>query len=371
MFIQTKRHSISGKLNAFQGRIYSSMKYFHVSLFGNIKTFFAALGIILVCTSCSTDNKTQSYKTGTDAINAYTSFLSEIHNKDNATSDRLLANVTEWRTIRDSVLSCLKKDTMRTSHQDHNLAFQHIHDSIRIEFSRIVMSKPRTYKDVVLLKEATSSFIADDDLAKAKADAEVFFKSLDSIPIYNFKCSKVSSVYLDFLTLSCKSGIHNKQDLLNFIKEEDRMFRTFLAHLNETGKHDMQEIIKRTEKCCLQVFQAAERKELVYRDALVYMTMRTNRRLVLNAQQCINDVKQGKISTPNNARAYMWMLMQPYTSIDGLGIALLTAKDHALIYKVAEETQSVIDRLGKILQIDKESTKELPALFMKIIVTTF
>ena len=133
----------------------------------------------------------------------------------------------------------------------------------------------------------------------------------------------------------------------------------------------MQEIIKSTEKCCLQVFQSAERKELSYRDTLVHMTMRTTRRLILNARQCVGDVKQGKITTPNKARAYMWMLVQPYTSIDGLGIALLTTKDHSLINKTADETQHAIDRLGKILQIDKERTKELPAPFMKIIATTF
>ena len=221
------------------------------------------------------------------------------------------------------------------------------------------------------MKEAASSFTADSDLLQAKADAEPFFNSLDSIPIYNFKSTRVTSVYLDFLTLANKKGFHRKEDLLNFIREEDRLFRTFLVHINETGNHDMQEIIKSTEKCCLQVFQSAERKELSYRDALVYMTMRTNRRLILNARQCVSDVKQGKITTPNKARAYMWMLVQPYTSIDGLGIALLTTKDHSLINKTADDTQHTIDRLGKILQIDKERTKELPALFMKIIVTTF
>ena len=65
------------------------------------------------------------------------------------------------------------------------------------------------------------------------------------------------------------------------------------------------------------------------------------------------------------------MLVQPYTSIDGLSFAILSDKDKKLIYKVADETPATIDKLGKILRMDKERTKELPALFMKIIVTTF
>lgn len=369
--MQKEIHSGSARASACRKHTSTSMKHFSTHLPRHILMAFAVLGIILVYTSCDTGSKTQSYKTSTEAINAYASFLSGMRGKDNVPSDKLIADVSTWRTIRDSVVSCLKKDTMRTSHQDHSATFQHIHDSIRIEFSRIVMSKPRTYKDLVQMKEAASSFTADSDLLQAKANAEPFFNSLDSIPIYNFKSTRVASVYLDFLTLANKRGFHSKEDLLNFIREEDRLFRTFLVHLNETGNHDMQETIKSTEKCCLQVFQSAERKELSYRDALVYMTMRTNRRLLLNARQCVDDVKQGKITTPNKARVYMWMLVQPYTSIDGLGIALLTTKDHVLMNRTAGETQHTIDRLGKILQIDKERTKELPALFMKIIVTTF
>ena len=369
--MQRKIHSVSDRKSAYRKYTCASMKHFSTHLSRHILMAFAVLGIILVYTSCDAGSKTQSYKTSTEAINAYASFLSEMRSKDNVPSDKLIADVSAWRTIRDSVVSCLKKDTTRSSHQGHSVTFQNIHDSIRIEFSRIVMSKPRTYKDVVQMKEVASPFTTDIDLLQAKANAEPFFNSLDSIPVYSFKSTKVASVYLDFLTLANKRGFHSKEDLLNFIREEDRLFRTFLVHLNETGNHDMQEIIRSTEKCCLQVFQTAERKELSYRDALVYMTMRTNRRLLLNAQQCVDDVKQGKINTPNKARACMWMLVQPYTSIDGLGIALLTTKDHALINKTADETQHAIDRVGKILQIDKERTKELPALFMKIIVTTF
>lgn len=133
----------------------------------------------------------------------------------------------------------------------------------------------------------------------------------------------------------------------------------------------MQGIIQNTERCCLQVFRSADRKELSYRDALVYMTMRTNRRLILNASQCIEDVKHGKVKSQANAQAYIWMLVQPYTSIDGLGIAVLSDMDKKQINKVAEETPMAINKLSKILQMDKERTKELPALLMKIIVTTF
>lgn len=177
--------------------------------------------------------------------------------------------------------------------------------------------------------------------------------------------------YRNFLAHVQSKGIHSKNDLLDFIKEEDRLFRSVLSHLSGSDKQNMQDIIQETDRCCLQVFRSANHKELSHRDALVYMAMRTNRRLILNAAQCVGDTKAGKVKNERIAQAYLWMLVQPYTSIDGLSFAILSDKDKKLIYKVADETPATIDKLGKILRMDKERTKELPALFMKIIVTTF
>lgn len=331
----------------------------------------AVLAVILVCTSCGSGKQSLSYKTSEEAVNAYSAYLSDVRSKEVLTSDKLIAEVAKWRETRDSVVSCLRKDTIQTMHRDWNQNFHEIHDSLRKEFCRIVLAKPRTYKDVLRLKEVASPYMEDEDLQKAKADAQPFFASLDSINSYNMAFPKLLERYRKFLVQVQTKGIHNKSNLLNFIREEDVFFRSFLSHLHETDKRNMQDIIQNTEMCCLQVFRSADRKELSYRDALVYMTMRTNRRLVLNASQCLNDAKNGKVKPPTSAQAYIWMLVQPYTSIDGLGIAVLSDIDKKRINKIAEDTPMAIERLGKILQMDKERTKELPALFMKIIVTTF
>ena len=331
----------------------------------------AVLAVILVCTSCGSGKQSLSYKTSEEAVKAYSAYLSDVRSKKALTSDKLVAEVARWRETRDSVVSCLRRDTMQTLHRDWNRNFHEIHDSLRKEFCRIVLAKPRTYKDVLRLKEVASPYMQDKDLQKAKVDAQPFFTSLDSIAIYSMAFPKLLERYRKFLIQVQTKGIHNKSDLLNFIREEDAFFRSFLLHLNETYKQNMQDIIQDTERCCLQVFRSADRKELSYRDALVYMTMRTNRRLVLNASQCIDDVKNGKVRSSASAQAYIWMLVQPYTSIDGLGIAVLSDIDRKRIDKIADETPMAIERLGKILHMDKERTKELPALFMKIIVTTF
>ena len=369
--MQTYKYNFSRQKSAMRNRFSSSMKVSHINNGMSMVVASAVLAVILVCTSCGNGKQSLSYKTSEEAVNAYSAYLSDVRNKEGLTSDKLVAEVARWRETRDSVVSCLRKDTMPTLHRDWNRNFHEIHDSLRKEFCRIVLGKSRTYKDVLRLKEVTSPYMQDEDLQKAKADAQPFFASLDSTAIYSMAFPKLLECYKKFLIQVQTKDIHNKSDLLNFISEEDVFFRSFLSHLNETDKRNMQDIIQDTERCCLQAFRSADRKELSYRDALVYMTMRTNRRLVLNASQCIDDVKNGKVKSQSSAQAYIWMLVQPYTSIDGLGFAVLSDMDRKRIDKIADETPTAMERLGKILQMNKERTKELPALFMKIIVTTF
>ena len=348
-----------------------SMKSVRFNFSKRITAASAVFAIILVCTSCGSSNKSQSYNTSQEAVNAYSSYLSEVKNKKDLTSDKLFVEVEKWRVIRDSVVTCLRKDTTSTLHQDWHQTYQVIHDSLRKEFCRVVLTKPRTYNDVLQLKEVASSYMQDEDLKQARIEAQPFFDSLNATPVYGSTMVNLMNRYRNFLVHVQSKGIHSKNDLLDFIKEEDRLFRSVLSHLSESDKHNMQDIIQETDRCCLQVFRSANHKELSHRDALVYMAMRTNRRLILNAAQCVGDTKAGKVKNERIAQAYLWMLVQPYTSLDGLSFAILSDKDKKLIYKVADETPATIDKLGKILRMDKERTKELPALFMKIIVTTF
>ena len=105
LFMQKEIHSGSARASACRKHTSTSMKHFSTHLPRHILMAFAVLGIILVYTSCDTGSKTQSYKTSTEAINAYASFLSEMRSKDNVPSDKLIADVSAWRTIRDSVIS--------------------------------------------------------------------------------------------------------------------------------------------------------------------------------------------------------------------------------------------------------------------------
>ena len=241
------------------------------------------------------------FQTVKNAADAYRSYLSEVRKEANLPTDRLIEKVNDWQSLRDSVSACVAKDTANRIHANYESEIRGLHDSLRIEFTRLALEKPRTFADVLLIREQTSQYRQDTELMQSAAEAEPFFKPLDSVPTYKGSANAVVEKYRMFLSKTLKSGISGKSEMLAFIKEEDRLFRSFLSHLPELADADLSAITRETEKCCLSIFQSAENGRLSYRDALVYTARRTNRRIILNALACRDDINQGNVKTEAHA----------------------------------------------------------------------
>ena len=158
--------------------------------------------------------------------------------------------------------------------------------------------------------------------------------------------------------------------MLAFIQGEDRMFCSFLRHLPELVVADLSAITDETEKCCLSVPQSAEDGKISYRDALVYLARRTNRRIILDALACRNDINQGNVKTEAQARAYIWMLLQPYVALDGFSVAILSDMERATLHAVADRTPQMISNLNKIIRTDNDQWQVLPGVLIKIMLTS-
>lgn len=97
--------------------------------------------------------------------------------------------------------------------------------------------------------------------------------------------------------------------------------------------------------------------------------MRTNLRLIRNAQAAAADLKSGKVTGEATAHAYLLMLVQPFTAIDDLSMAVLSAKDLSELYTISDNLPKDIDRLAKIAKLDKQRLSDMPTLLMKIYLT--
>jgi len=319
-----------------------------------------AAASITVCmlTSCNGGLTEQSES---DPAGTYRNYLLEVRKMKSISFDELAENLCQWQSIRDSVFSHVQQDTVGLHGQDLRKTCEIIHDSLRVEFSRLALSRPRSYQELFLLKRKLSSNDKDNGLIRAIEKIRPFFESLDKRPIHKGDRMQIISDYRALLANTLRNGIHGAEDMTEFIGKEDAIFRAFLPYLCSIGDEDISDITRDTEKCCLQI---------LFADALVYLAMRTNRRLILNTRTCINDIHNQKVQTKAQAYAYIWMLMRPYVSMDSFHLSMLSSKDQEQLERFAVQTPAIFETLCRILNSGDNRLDELPGMLMEIYIHT-
>lgn len=341
----------------------------------SLKLFMPAILFAIVTTAsllvgCSDSTGNRSFSSSDEAVKAYSACLSNIRKEDKVPIERLTTIVSEWQVIDDSVYSCLKRDTVNRPHRYPMKVYRQVKDSIHEEFIRLAASRPRSYHDLLFLKEHTSIYMKDVEIRETASEAQPFFTSLDSLPI-NCKGGKDGIVerYRIFLNESLKKGIHSREDLLDFIRKEHCHYRAFLQYLPQLADKSLTDITHNTEQCCVQILTAADKGAISHEDAMIFLAIRTNLRLLRSAQTAMSDLKSGKVKSQGTAHAYLWMLIQPFASMDNLSLAVMSDQDKNDLYKVADAMPSAMSHLAKTLRIDKQNLSEMPTLLMKIYLT--
>lgn len=325
---------------------------------------------IFALISCDSPNGKSLVETQSTPANLYRKCLSEVRRQKEVSFEDLTAYIGKWQTLKDSVAAAMHQDTAYRAHSDIREECILLHDSVRAELFRMAMSKPRTYKEVLILKERFSPYTGDVELHRSAEEIRPFFVGLDKRPVCRGSKEQILSVYRNVLAETLNNGIHGNGDLKKFIEREDVAFRAFLSGLHELGEANMADIIRDTEKCCSEVFFAAGRKEITYKDATIYMALRTDRRLIQNVRACLDNIRCGKVTTPEQAQAYVWMILQPYASLDGLCMTLLSPEDKETLYSMAAETPAAFEKLRRILPSEDDRLDELPGMLMEIFIVS-
>ena len=333
---------------------------------------FAVPIAALVFASCSGKQGDAMLKTAANPVVVYRAYLLDMRNRTDLSTQELARELRRWQALDDSVALHLQRDTL-SFHADTRNECDLLHDSVRTELCQLALSRSRTYSDLLYLKEYLSPYFDDDELLLSAEEIQPFFDSVSQQPPFAGNCEQTVKAYRDMLRKILGRGIRSTDDLMLFIRREDAVFRAFLTHLNELGQMNLSDITHDTERCCMQVFHAAERGDLSYKEAVIYLTMRTNRRLLLNMQQCADDIRSGKAGTAQQAQAYLWMLLQPYTSLDAFGIVLLSPQEREELHRIAADIPDLLDLLDLLsnaVSLDNEHLDDIPSLLVQAYIST-
>jgi hypothetical protein len=282
----------------------------------------------VLLSACNKDDKYQ-FTTSRSAVETYRAFLSKIKSVRTSNTKEYVASLKEWKEVNDTVYKFLVADSAFVKYHNEANDYFLIRDSIRKEMLRLTETWRYGYDDVLSIKEQTSAYKDDRELAEAVSLATPFFASLDST---GHQCLR-QGLHPETVPLlpdhHPQQGINSREDMLRFIRDEDYMFRTFLHHLYEMDDEPLADISRNTEAICRNIFIAAREGRIPSKDAIVYMSMRTVRRLLQNSAECVENINRLEMKGKAQGNAYLWMIIQPFVSIDPFLLATMTPQERS------------------------------------------
>lgn len=277
--------------------------------------------------------------------------------------------ICSWQELSDTIYNYIQQDPSLSERSSLPMVFQQITDSVRSEFIRL--SENCSLPDVAYVKLHTSPYRRDSALDRVKQEAAAFFGSLDKQPSAHFANARdFMAGYQAFLLSAKETGISTKTEFLEYLKKEDRYFRAFLLHIDECSEVGASAVTQLTADITASIYKPASEPRISTEDILVYMDMRTARRILNNAQLCVDKIKEGKVKTQSSANAYLWMVLQPYLSMDSFAISMLDATQSKQMMDIAETYPTLIRTLSTQGLCEAKQSELIPTQLMRLYIST-
>lgn len=334
-----------------------------------IKPFMASLVVVLIVSaitcSCSNDNKEIKIVDAPSALKAHRDFLVKTSKVGNTDIRQLVALTKEWFVLSDTLSNHIQPDSV--AHPVYSrIEYNSLQDSIVMRLEAMVDAEIRTFDDILTVRETLCEQPADSVFKNVSTDARKFFDSLDMAQIPELSKNEAMDSYTTLLKSYLKKGIKSKSDMQHFIRSEDIAFRGYLMHLHELGNVSLKNITNSTETVCELIFKSAKSGQMSAETHLIYMVMRTNRRIIQNAMTCLSDIKEGRVTEKSEQSiVYLWMMTKPFFPTDVISPSLLSDKQKQDMRTLARELPSVSAKLNKGMGWSPLPIEEMPNEIIK------
>lgn len=275
-------------------------------------------------------------------------FLQVLDSIETAGMEKIILLTKEWRRLSATVLTPTSLDSLTDSphcYEGHT-AFE---DSVRSQMARLIYSRERSLEDYLHVVRELNEVEMDSLSRELAVSIHHFYCEAGNTAIYRGEADEVIRKYKQLLETTLAHGIRTKQDAIDFLRQEDVAFRSFLYHLPvvSKGQIPLDGITQDTEWIIRSIIGLAETESPVLdkSEMVILLTVRNNRRLLQNAKACLNGMQQGLVTESGQIAAYQWMLLQPWLSLDGFAFALMDEKQVRTLEELAAKTPDVLDGL--------------------------
>lgn len=316
--------------------------------------------LLLSLSFFSCNDRNVQHKSETEIwLDKCSTFVSDLTTRTDASTKDLTEMVSTWQGLSDSLRHHITETDSTTINGFRNLC-----DSINHIVARLVDSRPRTFSDYLSILDATQDFDVDSTSLQTINAIHTMYEKAEVIPVYKDSPCKVLQRYEKLLDRNLASGDLSPKSLATFLKSEDVAFRSFLSNLALMGDSPLDSIAAKSRRISLRIFFMADSSGALSKaDVVIILLMRQNRRILQNAVQCVADIHSGKIVNPAQKTAYLWMLLQPWETIDRFAYSLLDDTEKASLAELGRNTPDIVNALfgsGMTAEIEM-----LPALLIK------
>lgn len=317
--------------------------------------------------SCNSKKEMPEIFNREDALTAYEEFKNKLHSSDRSSTIKLLNNLKEWKVLEDTVLHFLIIDS--TQDQIHEIQDMSrcavIRNDITNEIIRLTDSQLHTYSDIIYIQQSFNEYSLREKCPDLFHHAECFFNELTTKTHVKKTAHEIMTEYANRLLYWKSRGFSSRQDILDFIKEEDSLFVNFIDHLYEYDSQSVKTIITMTDYISELMFRAADEKELDIKELRIYMGVRTNRRLIQNATKCTDAIRLNQIKTPEQADMTVSILLNPYSNYNRICTGLHTKSQIEALHVLGKQISPMISYLKQQGLIKKNLPDSLPNKIIK------
>lgn len=316
-----------------------------------------ALSCISLLSSCGKqENSRFVFHLSEEAVAACHKELATLREIKTADISKLTTVVADWVVLQDSVYNCLSRDTAIQLNTHLTTDYYTVSDSIREELVRIAKLQPRSLHDVTYLKIHTAQGREKiHDSQDFKKACEIF-SDMEKSGLY----SDLAATLTAYNNLLDTTDVFSKEnEVVAFLEEEDRCFRSLMNFLSEAGQNDLALITGKTARLFDDLYGRvlAGGNSTVSERMSLFLTMRFNRRIIQNAEACMKDIHGKKRLSDQQKDSYRWMLIQPFMSIDRYSMASLTDRQEKALLHLADELPTLFACLDNTPNSDKELQK--------------
>lgn len=328
------------------------------------------VGVFIYGITCMMRTK-YDFKDINEATSAYMDYHNDLRNTKSITIDELAQELCRWNEIRDSVYSCMRREKSDSIHKPSETAVMKLTEDIREVLTRLTDDLEPSYTDVLNLMVNSNILNGDKDLLTKKDLGKEFFASLDTAKIYPDDEYQILARYRSFLMSVENVGVNSRSDLEDYLRIEDKIFRTFLTHLHKYNRISVNDVTKKSEQVIRDIITLSLANRIDKEETMVYLSHRTTRRILQNSRTCIDDIKRLRVTDDKQGQAYLIMAIQPFYEIKPFGMLTMYQTELDEFRKIAKDIPSIANSSNRI-KIDKESVlKDIPRQLLRMYISMY